>query len=151
MKKLIFSILFGMLTSLSGLLDCASCDIIGTGTRPVRCLDDIVTVTPINVSSCKKNSGIIRITVTSAHGNLTVTTLLVGPLESPTPHQPINFTVQAGSSETRDFTGLSNGTYTVITTVTDSDGNSTCITTCGSVIVNNKVRKCPPLIFYCCR
>lgn len=149
MKKLSMSIvLFGVLNCMTNPLISLSCDT--SGSEGGNCFDDEVTVTSVKASSCKENAGIIRVTVTSNPGPLTVTIDLVGPVENPTPHAPIVFMVPANSSETRQFTGLSNGNYTVTVTINDSSDESTCITTCTDVIVNNKLRKCRPIISACC-
>ena len=98
----------------------------------------------IQVSSCIKNAGAIRVTVT----NKTEFEILVSiTVKGPNYNKTVPLFPLAGN-ETKDdieFTGLINGSYTVAVTSPVLGCTFTCI-----IVVNNRKRSCLPFL-YCCK
>ena len=141
MKKLLLS--FALIGAITGLTTEYSLGEQCT-TNDSNC-NNFMTVLAENtqVSSCIKNAGVIRVTVTNKTEFETLVSITVtGPnnYNKTVPLFPL------AGNETKDdieFTGLINGSYTIAVTSPVFGCTFTCL-----IVVNNRKRNCLPLL--CC-
>ena len=108
------------------------------------CLDFInVLAESIKVSSCTKNAGVIQVTVTNKRDATPISITVTGPNN----YNKIVPLFQLDSLETRsfEFTGLINGSYTVVVNVPVLQ----CLFRCTGIVVNNRKLNCLPLLCCC--